>query len=303
MATVELAGRGTVAYQWSGEGPEVVALINGSVFNFHQWDMQALPIMSQALHGRCRFLQYDYIGVGGSSAKTTPFNMSDLADELRDLLDALEVGSVHLLGISKGSLVGQAFLIRHRERAKSFCGLGNPNLLSESGIQAFALFRERVEALESVKELWPQRIGRHNYTRILRAVYIPAMFGKSYHDLSLGERLRAFIMGRMVYSSLEGTFVQTMADLFSYYASDIAQEVPFFAEGLSQVRGLPILLLNGTADDTTPVQMSRDLVQVLRDAELVEFEGVTHMGSMLLKKMARPIFERYVTFMDQVLAS
>jgi pimeloyl-ACP methyl ester carboxylesterase len=129
------------------------------------------------------------------------------------------------------------------------------------------------------------------------------MLGKSHRDLSLGERLRAFVMGRMVYSSLEGTFVQTMVDLFSYYAGGIVREIPFFAQGLPQVRGLPILLLNGTADEVTPVQMSRDLVQVLQDADLVEFEGATHMGSMLLKKMARPIFERYVTFMDQVLAS
>jgi pimeloyl-ACP methyl ester carboxylesterase len=303
MAAVELEGRGTVAYRWSGEGPEVVALVNGSVFNLRQWDLQALPIMRPALHGRCRFLQYDYVGVGGSSAKTAPFNMADLADELRDLLDALEVGPVHLLGISQGSLVSQAFLIRHREWAKSFCGLGNPNLLSESGVATFSLFQERVEALEGLKELWPQRINRQNYSCVLREVYVPAMLGKSHRDLSLGERLRAFVMGRMVYSSLEGTFVQTMVDLFSYYAGGIVREIPFFAQGLPQVRGLPILLLNGTADEVTPVQMSRDLVQALQDADLVEFEGATHMGSMLLKKMARPIFERYVTFMDQVLAS
>ena len=32
-------------------------------------------------------------------------------------------------------------------------------------------------------------------------------------------------------------------------------------------------------------------------SELVEFEGVTHMGPMLLKKEGRRIFERYVEFM------
>ena len=131
MPTVELPGRGTVAYQWSGSGPEVIVLINGSVFNFHQWDMQARPILRRELDGSVRFLQYDYVGVGGSSAKTVPFDMVDLADELRDLLDALSVERVHLFGISKGSLVGQVFLISHRERALSFCGLGNPNVLSD----------------------------------------------------------------------------------------------------------------------------------------------------------------------------
>ena len=107
MATVELAGRGTVAYHWVDEGPEVVVLINGSIFNYHQWGMQALPLLQGGLGGRCRFLQYDYVGVGGSSAKDVPFSILDLADELRDLLDALEVrGPVHLMGISKVSLVG-----------------------------------------------------------------------------------------------------------------------------------------------------------------------------------------------------
>ncbi len=302
MPTVKLQGRGTVAYQWTGDGPETVVLVNGSVFNYHQWDRQALPILHRGLGGRCRFVQYDYVGVGGSSAKTVPFNMLDLADELRDLLDALSVKRVHLLGISKGSMVSQAFLIRHRERVKSFCGLGNPHLLSEHWKPIFSAFQERVEALEDLKELWPQRVNRQNYVRIFNHVYVPALFLKNYADLSLMERLRAFLVRRLMYTPLEGTFVQTMVDLFRYYVGDIAQEAPAFAEGLPQVRGVPTLLLNGTTDTTTPVQMSRELAELLPEAELVEFEGVTHMGPMMLKKEAQPVFERYVAFMESVLS-
>ena len=302
MSTVKLPGRGTVAYQWSGDGPETVVLVNGSIFNYHQWDRQALPILRQRLGERCRFLQYDYVGVGGASAKTAPFSMLDLADELRDLLDALAVERVHLLGISKGSMVGQAFLFRHRGRAKSFCGLGNPNVLSEHLEPTFAVFQERIEALEEMKELWPQRINRENYIRVFNHVYVPALFAKNYSDLSLAERLRAFVVRRMVYAALEGTFIQTMVDLFRYYVEGIAQEAPAFAEGLPQIQGIPILLLNGAADTTTPIQMSRELAQLLPGAELVEFEGITHMGPMLLKKEAQPVFERYVAFMEGVLS-
>jgi pimeloyl-ACP methyl ester carboxylesterase len=296
---VELAGRGTVAYQWTGEGPVTVVLVNGSVFNSHQWDKQALPVLHGELGGQCRFLQYDYVGVGGSSAKTTPFRMLDLADELRDLLDALAVDRVHLLGISKGSLVGQAFLIRYRERVLSFCGLGNPNLLSERGKEAFSPFRERLQALEELRDLWPQRINRENYAVVFEQVYVPAFTGKSYDDLSAFERLRVFLVRRMVYPALEGTFIQTMVDLFRYYVDEIEQEIPAFAEGLPQVRGVPILLLNGTGDTTTPVHMSRELTRLLAGAELVEFAGVTHMGPMLLKKEGKPVFERYVAFMKR----
>jgi pimeloyl-ACP methyl ester carboxylesterase len=298
MPTIDLPGRGTVAYQWSGDGPETVVLANGTAFNFHQWDRRALPILQQGLAGQCRFLQYDYVGIGGSSRKTTPFRMLDLADELVDLLDALSVDRVHLLGISKGSLVGQAFLIRHRERALSFCGLGNPNLMSEAGSTS-SEFGERLKALQKISDLWPQRISRDNYAQVFNLVYVPALFLKPYEELSLMERLRAAITRRMIYPVMEGTYIQSMVDLFEYYTGEIAQEAPAFAEGLPKVRGVPILLLNGTADTTTPVEMSRELAKLLPEAELVELEGVTHMGPMVLKQEAEPVFRRYVSFMKQ----
>jgi pimeloyl-ACP methyl ester carboxylesterase len=128
---------------------------------------------------------------------------------------------------------------------------------------------------------------------------VPAFTLKSYDELSTVERLRAFLVRRMVYPALEGTFIQTMVDLFRCYVGEIDQEIPAFAEGLPQVRGVPILLLNGTADTTTPVQMSRELARLLPGAELVEFDGFTHMGPMLLKKEGKPVFERYVEFMKR----
>ena len=297
MPTVELAGRGTVAYQWSGSGPEVIVLINGSVFNYHQWDMQALPILQRELAGQARFLQYDYVGVGGSSAKTVPFRMADLADELRDLLDTLSVEQVHLLGISKGSLVGQAFLINHCERALSFCGLGNPNVLSDKLEGTFAIFQERLAALEEIKHLWPERINRSNYVEVVNRVYVPVVFAKEYKDLTIPERLRALILRRMIYRALEGTFIQTMVDLFRFYVGDIAEEIAVYAAGLERMHDVPMLLLNGTADTTTPIHMSRELAQLLPQAELVEFEGVSHMGPMILRKQAEPVFERYCEFL------
>jgi pimeloyl-ACP methyl ester carboxylesterase len=66
------------------------------------------------------------------------------------------------------------------------------------------------------------------------------------------------------------------------------------------VKGIPILLLSGTSDATTPVAISRELAAWLPAAELVEFEGVTHMGPMMQKKQAQPVFRRYVAFMRRI---
>jgi pimeloyl-ACP methyl ester carboxylesterase len=218
-------------------------------------------------------------------------------EELRDLLDALSVERVHLFGISKGSLVGQAFLISHRERALSFCGLGNPNVLSVKLEATFSIFRERLAALEKIQDLWPERINRSNYAEVVNRVYVPAIFGKEYKELTLPERLRALIMRRMIYRSLEGTYIQTMVDLFRFYLDGVTEGFEAYAAGLPQMRDVPMLLLNGTADTTTPVYMSRELAQLLPQAELVEFEGVTHMGPMSLRRQAEPVFARYCAFL------
>ena len=106
----------------------------------------------------------------------------------------------------------------------------------------------------------------------------------------------------MVYDALEGTYIQTMVDLFRHYTDGIYDETAAFAAGLQRIQGMPILLLNGAADTTTPVEMARELAEMLPEAELVEFEGFTHMGPMMLKKQAEPVFGRYVTFLKEVLS-
>ena len=196
-----------------------------------------------------------------------------------DLLDALGIERVHLFGISKGSLVGQAFLIRHRERAKSFCGLGNPHVLAHD-LEPISAFQERISALEDLKDLWPQRINRRNCTRIFDHVYVPMLFSKQYAELTPLERLKVALLHRKLCPLLEGTFVQTMVDLFRYYVSDIAQEVDAFAAGLPQITGLPILLMNGTADTTTPISICEDMVSRLKqkgvEARLVALKDMEH---------------------------
>ena len=88
-------------------------------------------------------------------------------------------------------------------------------------------------------------------------------------------------------------------DKFRFYLGDVTEEVEAFAAGLPEMQDVPILLLNGTADTVTPIHMSRELARLLPQAEFVEFEGVTHMGSISLRNQAKPIFERYCTFLNR----
>ena len=43
---------------------------------------------------------------------------------------------------------------------------------------------------------------------------------------------------------------------------------------------IPTLILHGTADGIVPIERSRQLAELLPDAEIVEFEGSGHVPTM-----------------------
>ena len=99
-------------------GPEiapVLVLNNGILMNAAaSWAPQT-PAFSAA----CRVLQYDCRGQGQSDHPDGPHTMAQHADDLAALLEALAIERAHILGISYGGEVSQAFALRHPLRVRS----------------------------------------------------------------------------------------------------------------------------------------------------------------------------------------
>src|SRR5260370_8985731 len=62
---------------------------------------------------------YDRRGVGRSSRMEAPFTIAELADDAAGLMDALELESAHVVGISMGGMVAQELALRHPERVRT----------------------------------------------------------------------------------------------------------------------------------------------------------------------------------------
>ena len=64
-------------------------------------------------------LTYDLIGHGKTPLKKTQLNFEDFTKQLLNLIDELELKSIHLIGFSLGSLIARHFAAKHENRLSS----------------------------------------------------------------------------------------------------------------------------------------------------------------------------------------
>jgi len=108
--TVQANGQ-ELYYEVHGEGPPLL-LVMGIGYDATLWGLQQIPVLSKHF----RVIVFDNRDAGRSSRSECSYSIGDMADDVAGLLDALNIGRAHLLGISMGAMIGQEFALRHPER-------------------------------------------------------------------------------------------------------------------------------------------------------------------------------------------
>jgi 3-oxoadipate enol-lactonase len=91
-------------------GP-VVVLSNSLGSTHRMWDAQM-----DVLNERFTVVRYDTRGHGGSPVPDGPYAIDDLADDLLALLDRLDIGRAHVVGLSLGGMTAMRLAARNPER-------------------------------------------------------------------------------------------------------------------------------------------------------------------------------------------
>jgi 3-oxoadipate enol-lactonase len=94
-------------------GAPVVVLSNSLGTTWEMWAPQV-----PALQTNFRVLRYNTRGHGGSPAPAGPYEIADLADDLIELLDRLEVERASICGVSIGGMTGMWVAAHHPERVE-----------------------------------------------------------------------------------------------------------------------------------------------------------------------------------------
>lgn len=101
-----------IAYRFDGTpGTPVLLLSNSIGTDLHMWDV-TVPRLAEHFH----VLRYDARGHGASGAPSGPYSIDRLGRDVVELLDALGLQRVHMLGLSLGGIVAQWLGIHVPER-------------------------------------------------------------------------------------------------------------------------------------------------------------------------------------------
>ena len=123
-------------YERAGDG-EPLLLIQGMTGTHRSWGRPFLSPLEQ--HFDC--ISFDHRGIGYSSHVHEPFTIAELAGDAIGLLDALEIGRAHVLGISMGGMVAQDIALAYPERLMSlhlgatYCGGPGSQLIDAADFQ------------------------------------------------------------------------------------------------------------------------------------------------------------------------
>ena len=133
-----------ICYEIFGNGPPII-LIQGFGSRKEGFKCQ-IPALSEYF----KVITFDNRGAGKSERVKEPYTMETLADDIKGLLDFLEVKKAHILGLSMGGMIAQQFALQHPEYVNKLV-LINTVSGAPDNVGLELLKKNRLEQLELIK--------------------------------------------------------------------------------------------------------------------------------------------------------
>lgn len=231
-----------INYVMEGDG-EPVTLIHALGVDLSMWAPQV-----PALRGQFRVLRYDVRGHGRSDCPPGPYSLDLFAEDLSALLQALGMSSTHLIGLSMGGMIAQAFALNYPDQVRS---LVLSSTVSEYRVEARRLFEQRARTAEErgMEPLVDPTIER----------WFTPEFRKSHPDVTT-----------RIADVLRGTHPH------GYAAACRAIAEIDLTERLQEIRQ-PSLILAGARDPGATPEMARLIHEHLPGSELRIIPDAAHM--------------------------
>jgi len=232
-------------------------LVHGGFVDLRMWDPQV-----EAFSSDYRVLRYDLRGHGrtGPSPRRR-YTVELLAEDLRALLDGLELAQVSLCGLSLGGMVAQAFAARHPERLRALVladTASSTTLTLTDKLQTYLLAPKWL-LLPLIRLLGTARWVELSFW-LARKTRNPGWFGRD-------ERVSAYVREAMLRVPTE-EYVKLYGAIYDFREQD-----------LSRVRA-PTLLLNGEHESGSVFAHLAHLKRLIPHAEVATVPNAGHTSNL-----------------------
>jgi 3-oxoadipate enol-lactonase len=249
MHSMTLIGVGETEldYERTGAGQPLLLIMGMSGTALH-WDEGFLELLRRDFD----VIAYDHRGVGASTRLDGPVTIREMAADAAGLLEALDVDSAHVMGISMGGMIAQELALANPERLRTltlgctFCG-GEGSVVTSQ-----AVLQRLTEAMASGDRERALRVGFE--------VNVSAAYAA---DDAAYERFLEIANRRAVAVPV------VLAQMQACLAHDTNERLPGIA--------IPTLVMHGTEDQLLPVENGRLIAARIPGSQLEIFDGVGHL--------------------------
>lgn len=225
-----------------------VVFLHAFPLNQQMWSDQL-----DTLQNHCRTISVDLRGFGGSASSEAPVLMDQMATDVRDLLSAIGVHRVVLVGLSMGGYVSLAFYRLYRDTVRAM-------VLADT--------RATVDAPEGKERRYKfaDKVEREGVSSITNEM-LSALLGQTSLERrpSVVQRVRTMIVSNSV-SGVAGAQRGMAARPDS---TDLLGDM-----------SLPVLVMSGAEDKLTPVAEIESLHRAIKGSRLAVIESAGHLSNI-----------------------
>lgn len=242
-------------------------LVNGLSYQMIEWDDELCALIADRRFWVTRFdnrdvglsTKLDVLGAPDlmatlAGAAPPPYTLDDMAGDAVGVLDALGVGSAHVVGVSMGGMIAQLIAINHPERVRTLTSImstvGGPNVVQPKPAVSAVLLAPPGQTREERVE--QSRAAR----RLVSGTGMP-------FDEDRARRKAERAVDRCFYP--DGGMRQLAAILAA----------PDRTAALARLT-IPTLVIHGEEDPLVPPENGRQTASALAGAQLIMIPGMGH---------------------------
>jgi 3-oxoadipate enol-lactonase len=243
-------GSHSVYYDDYGAGHPVL-FMSGLAGTRLGWWKQIEPFAT-----KFRVVNLDNRDAGDSGLGTGPYTIADMSEDTAGVIENLNLGRAHVIGISMGGMIALELAIRHPERVDKLVLVattaGGPTGVHAKPEIAALLIRAGEESLETRT--------RRTFTAIAGEGHMAA------HPEDLEQIVKNSLAKPM---SLE-SYQRQLGACLDHWSKGVADR-------LSQITA-PTLVVHGDGDPLIPYPNGQSLAAHIAGARLITFPGVGHIS-------------------------